>query len=151
MPSDVHVSKYGANTWFGSGAAADAEDGPDTVSAISITEPSRSERLSRACDRRCMSRSPCASLGRRLTSVPGSSPSIDIGTDGSLHDRPRLAPLSCASMDTSTLRDAMAARFPTARENLERLVRIPSVSFPEFDQSNVRRSAEATAEILEAS
>ena len=54
-------------------------------------------------------------------------------------------------MDASTLRDAMAAHFPTARQNLERLVRIPSVSFPEFDQSNVRRSAEATAEILETS
>ena len=54
-------------------------------------------------------------------------------------------------MDASTLRDAMAAHVPTARQNLERLVRIPSVSFPEFDQSNVRRSAEATAEILEAS
>jgi acetylornithine deacetylase/succinyl-diaminopimelate desuccinylase-like protein len=53
-------------------------------------------------------------------------------------------------MDASTLRDEMAARFPQARENLERLVRIPSVSFPEFDQANVRRSAEATAEILGA-
>src|SRR5205085_3791026 len=69
----------------------------------------------------------------------------------SLHLACAARPLSCASMDASTLRDAMAAHFPTARQNLERLVRIPSVSFPEFDQSNVRRSAEATAEILETS
>jgi hypothetical protein len=40
MPSLVQVSKYGANTWFGIGVDADAEDGPDTVSAMSITEPS---------------------------------------------------------------------------------------------------------------
>ncbi|MFL5767597.1 MAG: M20/M25/M40 family metallo-hydrolase, partial [Actinomycetota bacterium] len=54
-------------------------------------------------------------------------------------------------MDASTLRDAMHAHFSTARQNLDRLVRIPSVSFPEFDQANVRRSAEDTAEILQAS
>jgi acetylornithine deacetylase/succinyl-diaminopimelate desuccinylase-like protein len=35
-----------------------------------------------------------------------------------------------------------------AREDVERLVRIPSVSAPDFDPANVRASAEATAELL---
>src|SRR5437868_2416814 len=54
-------------------------------------------------------------------------------------------------MDATALGDAMSAYMPEARRNLDRLVRIPSVSFPEHDQAHVRRSAEATAEILEAS
>ncbi len=41
--------------------------------------------------------------------------------------------------------------FPAVRADLERLVRIPSVSFKGFDPENVRRSAELTKEILEAS
>jgi acetylornithine deacetylase/succinyl-diaminopimelate desuccinylase-like protein len=53
-------------------------------------------------------------------------------------------------MDTTRLRDAMKQHLPEARRRLERLVRIPSVSFPEHDPANVRRSAEATAEILQA-
>lgn len=40
---------------------------------------------------------------------------------------------------------------PEVRADLERLVRIPSIAFPEYDPDPVRRSAEATAEILEAS
>jgi acetylornithine deacetylase/succinyl-diaminopimelate desuccinylase-like protein len=40
---------------------------------------------------------------------------------------------------------------PLVREDLERLIRIPSVSAPDFDRKHVRSSAEATAEILEAS
>ena len=40
---------------------------------------------------------------------------------------------------------------PRVREDLERLIRIPSVSAPDFDRKHVRSSAEATAEILEAS
>src|SRR6266571_3634189 len=36
------------------------------------------------------------------------------------------------------------------REDLERLVRVPSVSFPGFDPANVERSAQATEEILRA-
>jgi acetylornithine deacetylase/succinyl-diaminopimelate desuccinylase-like protein len=39
---------------------------------------------------------------------------------------------------------------PTIRTELERLVRIPSVSFPDFDPEQVRRSAMATEEILQA-
>jgi acetylornithine deacetylase/succinyl-diaminopimelate desuccinylase-like protein len=39
---------------------------------------------------------------------------------------------------------------PEIRAELERLVRIPSVSFPEFDPEQVRRSAAATQEILQA-
>jgi acetylornithine deacetylase/succinyl-diaminopimelate desuccinylase-like protein len=40
--------------------------------------------------------------------------------------------------------------FPQVRDALEQLVRIPSVSFPDFDASNVRRSAELTRQLLEA-
>jgi acetylornithine deacetylase/succinyl-diaminopimelate desuccinylase-like protein len=39
---------------------------------------------------------------------------------------------------------------PEIRAELERLIRIPSVSFPEFDPAQVRRSAAATEEILRA-
>jgi acetylornithine deacetylase/succinyl-diaminopimelate desuccinylase-like protein len=44
----------------------------------------------------------------------------------------------------------VAGLMPKLREDLENLVRIPSVSFPEFDPANVRRSAEATRLLLEA-
>jgi len=48
------------------------------------------------------------------------------------------------------LRAAIDRGLPKARAELETLVRIPSVSAPGFDPSHVRRSAEATAEVLEA-
>jgi acetylornithine deacetylase/succinyl-diaminopimelate desuccinylase-like protein len=51
---------------------------------------------------------------------------------------------------TDYLRAATADVFPRVRSDLERLIRIPSVSFPGFDPAEVRRSAEATTEILEA-
>jgi acetylornithine deacetylase/succinyl-diaminopimelate desuccinylase-like protein len=49
---------------------------------------------------------------------------------------------------TEDLRAAVDESFPRVREDLERLIRIPSVSFEGFDGTQVRRSAEATAEIL---
>jgi acetylornithine deacetylase/succinyl-diaminopimelate desuccinylase-like protein len=52
---------------------------------------------------------------------------------------------------TTDLRAAIDDAFPSVRRDLERLVRIPSVAFPGFDPGPVRRSAEATAEILGAS
>jgi cysteinylglycine-S-conjugate dipeptidase len=52
---------------------------------------------------------------------------------------------------TEDLRAAVDAAFPRIRQDLERLIRIPSVAFPGFDPEPVRRSAELTAEILEAS
>ncbi|MEV0645397.1 dipeptidase [Phytomonospora sp. NPDC050363] len=48
----------------------------------------------------------------------------------------------------SDLRSAVEAVLPGVRADLERLVRIPSVAFPGFDHSHVRRSAEAVAELL---
>ena len=49
------------------------------------------------------------------------------------------------------VRSAVEAALPTVRADLERLVRIPSVSAPGFDAEHVRESADATAAILEAS
>jgi acetylornithine deacetylase/succinyl-diaminopimelate desuccinylase-like protein len=46
------------------------------------------------------------------------------------------------------VRAAIEELMPETRADLERLVRIPSVSAPAFDPAEVRRSAEATAEIL---
>src|SRR6266568_4272334 len=47
--------------------------------------------------------------------------------------------------------DRIHALMPAIRADLERLVRIPSVSSPDFDPRHVRSSAEATREILDAS
>jgi cysteinylglycine-S-conjugate dipeptidase len=52
-------------------------------------------------------------------------------------------------IDTHTMRERLARLLPEIRSGLERLVRIPSVSFEGFDPENVRRSAEATREILD--
>jgi acetylornithine deacetylase/succinyl-diaminopimelate desuccinylase-like protein len=52
---------------------------------------------------------------------------------------------------TEDLRAAVDAAFSQVRRDLEHLIRIPSVAFPGFDPEPVRRSAELTAEILEAS
>jgi acetylornithine deacetylase/succinyl-diaminopimelate desuccinylase-like protein len=52
---------------------------------------------------------------------------------------------------TEDLRAAVDAAFPKVRQDLEHLIRIPSVAFPGFDPEPVGRSAELTAEILEAS
>jgi len=46
------------------------------------------------------------------------------------------------------LRDAIDTAFPGLRSDLEALIRIPSVSAPDFDPAQVRRSAEATAALL---
>jgi acetylornithine deacetylase/succinyl-diaminopimelate desuccinylase-like protein len=51
---------------------------------------------------------------------------------------------------TDDLRNAVAENLPRALADLERLVRIPSIAFPDYDPAPVRASAEATAEILEA-
>jgi acetylornithine deacetylase/succinyl-diaminopimelate desuccinylase-like protein len=48
------------------------------------------------------------------------------------------------------LRAAVAEVMPRAVSDLERLVRIPSIAFRGYDPAPVRRSAEATAEILQA-
>lgn len=49
------------------------------------------------------------------------------------------------------MNERVDAIFPQVREDLERLIRIPSVSAPDFDPKQVRASAEATADILSAS
>ncbi|MGH2678297.1 MAG: dipeptidase [Actinomycetota bacterium] len=51
---------------------------------------------------------------------------------------------------TGDLAAAVDAALPQVRQDLERLIRIPSVAFPGFDPAPVRRSAELTAEILRA-
>jgi cysteinylglycine-S-conjugate dipeptidase len=51
---------------------------------------------------------------------------------------------------TDEIRDAAARALPEVRAELERLVRIPSVSAEGFDPANVRRSAEAVEELLRA-
>lgn len=54
-------------------------------------------------------------------------------------------------MKDEELRTAVAEEMPRVVEELSRLVRIPSIAFPGYDEEPVRASAEATAEILEAS
>ena len=51
-------------------------------------------------------------------------------------------------MNETDLRAAITAALPGVREDLERLVTIPSVAFDGFDHSHVRASAEATAALL---
>src|SRR3989442_9566510 len=51
---------------------------------------------------------------------------------------------------TTRIRRRVAELMPEIRDALERLVRIPSVSFPEFDPANVRRSGALTRELLDA-
>ena len=51
-------------------------------------------------------------------------------------------------MDETQLREAVDRVLPGVRADLERLVRIPGIAFPGFDHSQVRRSAELTAELL---
>jgi acetylornithine deacetylase/succinyl-diaminopimelate desuccinylase-like protein len=51
---------------------------------------------------------------------------------------------------TDDLRTAVAEAMPQAIADLERLVRIPSIAFRDYDPAPVRASAEATADILEA-
>ncbi len=53
-------------------------------------------------------------------------------------------------MNVGELRTAIAREMPRALDELSRLVRIPSIAFPGYDEEPVRASAEATAEILEA-
>ena len=55
-----------------------------------------------------------------------------------------------AAPTVDEIRDAVAAVLPSVRADLEALVRIPSVSAPAFDQSNVEASAAAVADLLRA-
>jgi acetylornithine deacetylase/succinyl-diaminopimelate desuccinylase-like protein len=52
--------------------------------------------------------------------------------------------------DLFHMKDRISSLMPSVRANLERLVRIPSVSFPEFDPANVLESARVTRELLDA-
>jgi acetylornithine deacetylase/succinyl-diaminopimelate desuccinylase-like protein len=51
-------------------------------------------------------------------------------------------------MDDRALRERIGADMPRAIEELERLVRIPSMGHPGYDPANVRASAETTRDIL---
>ena len=52
-------------------------------------------------------------------------------------------------MSDQQLRERIAADMPRVVAELERLVRIPSMGYPDYDPANVRASAEATKEIME--
>jgi cysteinylglycine-S-conjugate dipeptidase len=54
-------------------------------------------------------------------------------------------------METATIRDAIASDMSRTIDELARLVRIPSIGYPDHDPADVRRSAEATRDILDAS
>ena len=51
-------------------------------------------------------------------------------------------------MEASELTEAVSADMPRIRAELERLVRIPSIGFPDYDPANLRASAVATAAVL---
>jgi cysteinylglycine-S-conjugate dipeptidase len=53
-------------------------------------------------------------------------------------------------VDRDDLRAAVSNDMPRTIDELARLVRIPSIAFPDYDTAPVRSSAETTAEILEA-
>ncbi len=52
------------------------------------------------------------------------------------------------SIDVEQLRERVEALLPQVRADLERLVRIPSVSAPAFDQAHVQASADAVEQLL---
>src|SRR3954464_11887937 len=52
------------------------------------------------------------------------------------------------TLSETDLRAAIEREMPGVRQDLERLVRIPSIAFPGYDHSHVERSAEAVAELL---
>jgi len=60
------------------------------------------------------------------------------------------APAADHPADLSDVRDALAARLPVHRADLEALVRIPSVSAPGHDPAAVRAAAEAVRDLLAA-
>jgi acetylornithine deacetylase/succinyl-diaminopimelate desuccinylase-like protein len=51
-------------------------------------------------------------------------------------------------MSDDALRQRIGADMPRTVEQLERLVRIPSMGYPDYDPANVRASAEATRDVL---
>jgi acetylornithine deacetylase/succinyl-diaminopimelate desuccinylase-like protein len=53
-------------------------------------------------------------------------------------------------MHPDELRAAVASDMPRTIDELSRLVRIPSIAFPDYDTAPVRASAETTADILKA-
>lgn len=53
-----------------------------------------------------------------------------------------------APVSIEGLRARVAADMPRTIDELERLVRIPSLGYPGYDPANVRALAEATREIL---
>jgi acetylornithine deacetylase/succinyl-diaminopimelate desuccinylase-like protein len=50
--------------------------------------------------------------------------------------------------DDEKLRERIAAGMPRTVSELERLVRIPSMGYPDYDPANVRESAEVTRDVL---
>src|SRR5688572_24484229 len=83
-------------------------------------------------------------------------PCLSTRADAGVRHEPRCGPsehesTGCATvtrikttLDATRQRDAVRALMPGLRADLERLIRIPSISHPGFDAAEVRRSAEAT-------
>lgn len=57
--------------------------------------------------------------------------------------------MTSTHLTETQLRAAVERELPGVRADLARLVAIPSISFPEFDRANVRRSAEAVGQMLQ--
>ena len=60
------------------------------------------------------------------------------------------ASVTASSAVESAVREAVATGIPSALSDLGRLVRIPGIAWPAFDQTQLERSAEAVAELARA-
>ena len=61
---------------------------------------------------------------------------------------PKITRMTSENSRKDAVHEAAAAGIPSALADLGALVRIPSIAWPAFDQSQVQRSAEAVAALL---
>jgi len=62
-----------------------------------------------------------------------------------------LSPLSLNQSEIQAASDLVAKHFPTALENLKKLVRIPGIAWEAFDPTELEKSAEAVVELFRSS